>query len=149
MTVPQVFFPCAVEKCISKKRRKRVNTPFIYSSAAMHCLNKFNTAKWGRKQNVAALEEELKILLKWISKFSQHYKNIHDKRSLCSAEKLDGRNNFPSKVFHIRREASSDLDKANLFNQFFNSVFQTKTTDSLCISILATESSYRRSSKSS
>ena len=28
--------------------------------------------------------------------------------------------------------ASSDLDKANLFNQFFNSVFQTKTSDSLC-----------------
>ena len=127
----------ALDKCFSKKRRKRVNTPFFYSSATMHCLNKLNTAKRGRKQNVATLEEELGIFIEMDKQvFLNSVKTFTTNEAFALLKKLNGRNTFPSKVCYKRRVASRDLDKANLFNQFFNSVFLTKTSlklqESLC-----------------
>ena len=87
----------ALDKCISKKRRKRVNTPFFYSSATMHCLNKLNTARRGRKQSVATLEElgifiemDKQVLLNSVKTFTTN-------EAFALLKKLNCSNNFPNK----------------------------------------------------
>ena len=92
----------------------------------MHCLNKLSKA---RKQHIFPKVRDLEIeLTNWIE-IDKHFllaktNNFSTNEAFALLRKLNGRNCLPAKVF-LRNEAASDnLEKANLFNTFFSSVYQ-------------------------
>ena len=54
---------CALNQSLNRKRRKRFQAPFYYSSQTMHCLPKLNRAQKHQKHLVECLERELMILI--------------------------------------------------------------------------------------
>ena len=54
---------CALNQSLNRKRKKRFEAPFYYSSQTMHCLNELNTARKHQKNTVECLEKELMILI--------------------------------------------------------------------------------------
>ena len=111
------------------KRKKRIDAPFFYSSATMHCLNKLHSARRGKKSNVQSLESELTILIDMDKQvFLNSIKNFSTNDAFSLLKKLNGNSCLPGKVFYNDLAASNDFDKANLFNRYFSSVFQPKAT---------------------
>ena len=115
----------AIEKSVSKKRRKR-EVPIYYSSTTMHCLNKLSTA---RKQHNFPKIRDLKNEFANRIEIGQHFLlaktcNFSTNEAFALRRKLNGRNCIPTKIFLRNESASDNLEKANLFNTFFSSVYQ-------------------------
>ena len=128
---------CALNRSLNRKRRNRFESPFYYSSQTMHCLNKLNTARKHQKNTVERLEKELmifidvdkQVLLNSVQKFITN-------EAFAMLKSLNGRSFFPKQMFYRNEVSLEGSVKANLFNKFFQSLFQPKTeirlTDFVC-----------------
>ena len=115
----------AIEKSVSKKRRKRREIPFYYSSTTMHRWNKLSTER--KQHNFSKVRDLENELANWIE-IDKHFLlaktcNFSTNEAFALLRKLNGRNCIPTKVFIRNESASDNLEKANLFNTFFSSVY--------------------------
>ena len=92
----------------------------------MHCLNKLSTAR--KQHNFPKVRDLENELANWIE-IDKHFLlaktcNFSTNEAFALLRKLNGQNCVPTKVF-LRHDAASDiLEKANLLNTFFKSVYQ-------------------------
>ena len=124
-------------KSLNRKRRKRLEAPFYYSSQTMHCLNKLNTARKHQKNSVECTEKELKILVDMDKQvLLSSVQKFKTNEAFAMLKNLNGRSFLPKKMFYRNEDSLEGSVRANLFNQFFQSVFQPKTeiwlTDFVC-----------------
>ena len=141
----------AVSLSIATKRSRRINAPFYFSSHTMHLLNqsRTNNRKMSRHPFNSALANKQKFL-------SQEINDSIELDKLCFADKLNldspnscfklirslkNGSHIPSTMKFKDVSASTDYEKANLFNKFFGSTFSPKSlyaqnqlgTQSLCL----------------
>ena len=124
-------------KSLNRKRRKRLEAPFYYSSQTMHCLNKLNTARKHQQNSVECTEKELKILVDMDKQvLLSSVQKFNTNEAFAMLKNLNGRSFLPKKMFYRNEDSLEGSVRANLFNQFFQSVFQPKTeiwlTDFVC-----------------
>lgn len=123
----------AIRRSSSVKTRKRSTFPFYYSSYTIHCLNKLETLKRRFYRHpedtyitavmARSLEAKQAIELdKHIAINNLNFCSTNEAFSFLRA--LRGRKELPSIMKWEDTTASTDLEKANLFNDFFCSVFQ-------------------------
>ena len=109
--------------CLVRKRRKRKQFPFFYSSLTMHRINKLETArrkKWS-SINLEKLENNVKFFIELVEMtFIESTNNFTTIDAFKMLKCLGGRNSLANKMTYLERSAMSDLEKANLFNIFFS-----------------------------
>ena len=116
-----------VSYCLVRKRRKRKQFPFFYSSLTMHTINKLETAR--RKKcsstKLENLKNDVKIFIELDKMtFIESTNNFTTIDAFKMLKCLGGRNSLPNRMTYLESSAMSDLEKANLFNIFFHSVYQ-------------------------
>ena len=119
---------CALNQSLNRKRRKRFEAPFYYSSQTMHCLNELNTARKHQKNTVECLEKELMILIDMDKQvLLNSVQRFNTNEAFAMLKSLNGRSFFPKQMFYKNEVSFEGSVKANLFNKFFQSVFQPNT----------------------
>ena len=123
-----------------RKRLKRQNLPFYYSSHTVHLLNKLGTQK---KRNPmhdhSTLVDRLNVSME-LDKvcFLQSYETMDVNSCFKILKSLSNSSPYPGTMHFAKRSASTTIEKANLFNDFFASVF--KTSGEIQITSLSTSS---------
>ena len=129
----QQYVTGALNSILRPKRKKRVETPFYYSSFTMHLLNCRNTAirslrmHWDIRtvEKIQQLDRDIDCsidadkatLLCTIS-------GGHPSRCFKFLRTLSKANNIPSKLVWNTVSATCSLSKANLLNDYFISVYK-------------------------
>ena len=123
-------FNYALAHGLKRKRMKRRNMSFYYSSLTVHHVNKLQSARRGYESSgcIAKLEKELNEFIELgkaalLSSFQ--YFTVNDAFKII--KQLSGRASYTSKFFWKDCSAEKVDEKANLFKLFFKSVF--KKTD--------------------
>ena len=118
---------CALNQSLNRKRRKRFEAPFYYSSQTMHCLNKLNIARKHQKNTVECLEKELMILINLDKQvLLNSLQRFHTNEAFAMLKSLNGRSFFPKQKFYKNEVSFEGSVKANLFNKFFSQFFNQK-----------------------
>ena len=121
-----------------KKRQKRQNAPFYYSSHTMHLLNVLNTAKRRcekyhaalnlRKMSAIARDVNISIKLDtavFVDSFTKRHIGLNGCFKLQKRLKTS---NVPNVMIHNDVKFKQNVDIAEAFNAFFASVFKHKTS---------------------
>ena len=102
----------------------------------MHCLNKINSARKHQKNTVECLEKELMILIYMDKQVLNSVQKFNTNEAFAMLKILNGRSFFRKQMFYKNELSFEGSVKANLFNKFFQSVFQptteTRLTDFVC-----------------
>ena len=127
-------FQSALSSSLTLKRKKWRSLPFFYSSLTVHYLNKLETARRQKACGIAIRELENKVsqfieLEKASFLSSPKFFSTNDAFKLL--KRLSGRPSLPNKVYLKDTEAETFLDKANIFNSFFKSVYSEFSNGSL------------------
>ena len=97
----------------------------------MHTINKLETARRQKcsSTKLEKLENDVKIFIELDKMtFIESTSNFTTIDAFKILKCLCGRNSLPNKMTYLESSAMSDLEKANLFNIFFHSVYQKCST---------------------
>ena len=75
------------------------------------------------------------------SKLISDYAYTHNNKIYQYISSLKGQDNFPIQMFHNNQQACKDHEKAQLFNNYFYSVFSSDTSTPVSESVLSTTTS--------
>ena len=126
------LLPSAVQASTQRKRKKRKNLPFHFSSQSLHISNQIETEK--RRLGQIGDEASMKLLTlqEDISQpialdkilFVSLFNTLSTNDSFKQFKQLSGVSPIPPEVFLGNAKASDDKAKAELFNEFLSSVYQ-------------------------
>ena len=131
-------FPQLLSWFYRKKRQKRQNAPFYYSSHTMHLLNVLNTAKRRCEKHPLALKlrkmrtiaRDVKISIEldtavFVDSFTKRNSGLN---GCFKLQKILKTSNVPNIMIHNDVKLQQNVDIAEAFNAFFASVFNQKTS---------------------
>ena len=127
-------FQNALSSSLALKRKKRRSLPFFSSSLTVHYLNKLETARRRKAGDLAIrkLENEVSQFIELDkASFLSSAKFLSTNDAFMLLKRLSGRPSLPNKVYWKDTEAETVLDKANLFNSFFKSVYSELSNGSV------------------
>ena len=107
----------SIQTSICLKRKKRSMLPFYFSTHSVHLSNKVSTEK----------RKLAKFNLLYSTLLSDLQRDLNNSISFKLLHKLSGSTPVPSVVKLGASSASTDNTKADLFNNFFCSVFKSET----------------------
>ena len=136
--VPSIDYPAfrlsnitiALSASCQKKRKRRQTLPFFYSSITVHCLNKLESARRPTASFSALLrlEKEVSDFIE-LNKacFLDSCKHLSTNEAFKILRRLNGRGTLPKEMFWRDSHASTNTEKANMLNKYFQSVFIEST----------------------
>ena len=109
------------------KTQKAQNVSFYYSSLTIHSFNNLETAK-RQMRSEHKLDKLKKEVMDFVEleklSFLQSTKAFSTNDAFKMLKNLSGRSIFPNEKIYQDLLAGSDMEKANLFNLFFHSVYK-------------------------
>ena len=97
----------------------------------MHTINKLETARRQKRSStkLEKLEIDVKIFIELDKKsFTESTNNFTTIDAFKMLKSLEGQNSLPIKMTNFENSSRSDLEKDNLFDIFFHSVYKKYST---------------------
>ena len=143
----------ALNLYVPKISIKESNHPKWFNPTIRHKIKCLRTAKRQlvrhpterKRLKVEDLQRELQQMITeakhdYETNLALNYAHINSNKIFKYISSIKGRESFPAKMYHINESASTDLEKAQLFNNYFHSVFSTFTGSTSSVSDLQSSS---------
>ena len=119
---------------------KKSNQPRWFNTSIRHKIKCLRTSKRqlakhpteSKRLKVANLQSELQLMIAeaksdYESSLASNYAHMNNNKIFQYISSIKGRESFPAKMCYNDEYVSTDLDKAQLFNKYFYSVFSSST----------------------